>query len=225
MDVNGDRRGSLPSSVSTSEATNPVSPLHDETSERIYREEVYRAQVREQIAPKAGVKSSRAKFWAALNSAFSLWFLSTIVVGSATFFYTKCEHKREDARIASNRAITLQQQRDLATRRIDAEIASRLSYVHSLTRTQDVGADSLERALLILENPSEGGYPVNVFPEYSRRSLRSLLWDLLHDLPANTDEEKDERLRIEAAYQRARHLPTLYVLLQQCKTSSQPPNT
>jgi hypothetical protein len=204
-------------SSSVSKAAKTADRFPDETSERIYREETYRVQVREQIAKKADSKNSRGKFWEMLNSAFSLWFLSTIVVGSVTFFYTKCEHSREDARIASDRAIALQQERDLAIRKTDAEIASRLSYVHSLTRTQEVGADSLEKALLILENPSEGGYPVNVFPEYSRRSLRSLLWDLLRDLPANDDEQKDERLRIEAAYQRARLLPTLYVLLEKCK--------
>jgi hypothetical protein len=63
-----------------------------------------------------------------------------------------------------------------------------------------------------MEKPSEGRYVVNVYPEFAGRSLRSLLLDLLQVLPETTPEERDEKQRVSVAYDRARLLPTLYVL-------------
>ena len=56
-----------------------------------------------------------------------------------------------------------------------------------------------------LEQPSAVAFPVNVFPEYSNRSLRSLLWELMQVV--SEDEKKD----LTPSYKESLQLQVIYL--------------
>lgn len=117
---------------------------------------------------------SNSTKWKVLNSPIFLWFLSTVVIGIASYSYTIWNEKRQ-VRLDTVESIS----------RLDLEIANRLSFFGEQI-TSDV---EIEDALLILENPRESKFPTGVFTEFSDRSLRALLWEL-HNLVSS--EEKQE---------------------------------
>lgn len=161
--------------------------------------------------------------WSILNSPFSLWMLSSVLLGGITFAYTKWGEIRDSKRIDAEHAARLAHENLVTTRKLDAEIASRLSYVHSLTRLGEVSTKSFLLALASLEQPSTETYSVSVFPEYSQRTLRSLLWELLQVLPETSQAEKDEKQRVRVAYDRAKLFPTIYALAQRNRTTKVDP--
>ena len=117
---------------------------------------------------------THSKLWELLNSAFFLWFLSAIVLGSASFLYTKWNENKQIA-FANNEK----------TRKLDLEISSRLSFFAE----QILAKVNLKDALLVLEDPEKSDLPAGVFPEFSDRSLRALLWELQSLVPPNEEEE------------------------------------
>ena len=191
--------------------------LSDAEKNQILEQEIYRREVAQQLDTKQP-KSTRKTVWEMLNSAIVLWLLSTVVVGLISFGYARWDKQRTADRLEAEQAAAKKREDRLAERKIDAEIASRLAYVHSVTRLQKVKQSAFASALRTLEDPSREPYSVSVFPEYSKRSLRSLLWELLQVLPPDVSSE--EKQRIAAAYQRARLLPTIYTLAETYKPAS-----
>jgi hypothetical protein len=119
-----------------------------------------------------------------------------VVLATASWLYRRSEKtditERENQRTAT---------------RLDAEIASRLVYLGARfemrwTKESDEGNSQL---VIELERPSDKDYPVNVFPEYSNRSFRSLLWELIQALPER------EREDIRRAYQKSLQLQFAYL--------------
>lgn len=96
---------------------------------RIYQEEVYRCEIRAQL-DKAAQKNTKAerKMWAFVNSAFFLWFLSSVVLGSISFSYAKWDKQREIESEQRKRAALAEQENIQRTRKLDSEISSRLTY-------------------------------------------------------------------------------------------------
>lgn len=96
---------------------------------RIYQEEVYRHEVRAQL-DRTDQKNNKVggKIWTFVNSAFSLWFLSSVVVGIFSFSYAKWDKRRELEREQRERAAFVEQENIQRARKLDAEISSRLTY-------------------------------------------------------------------------------------------------
>lgn len=186
--------------------------LRNSRKNDILQEERYRREIAVQL-DSASRRTTKNAVWDALNSAFCLWLLSTVVVGFISWRYTQWEKHREADRIVHEQAAIRKREDGLTLRKLDAEIASRLQFVHSVIRLSNPSHEAVLSVLRALENPSHQTYSVNVFPEYSARSLRSLLWELVEVLPEGTDPS--ERHRILVASERARLLPTIYVLAEQ----------
>jgi hypothetical protein len=181
--------------------------LTDEEKSRIRLEEIFRREV--QVDLQGHAKNKRGKtFWEFINSAFFLWFLSTILIGTGSLLYTRWEKKKEDEKRVYEKETRIVQEKAAMIREIDAEISSRLNYFGikaPIDLDDPVPLDmSVAKALLILDKPSEADYPVNVMPEYASRSLQSLLLELLQLSPEN------ERAELQEAYQAAKTLPSIY---------------
>jgi len=116
----------------------------------------------------------QSKVWQLLNSKLFLWFLSAIIISSGSFFYTKWNENRQNI-------LTIEKQ----IKKLDLEISSRLSFCAE----QILAREKLKNVILVLENPEKSDFPAGVFTEFSRRSLRALLWEL-HSLV--TPEEKEQ---------------------------------
>ncbi|HEX8163988.1 MAG TPA: hypothetical protein VF538_19110 [Pyrinomonadaceae bacterium] len=175
--------------------------LTDEDKERIRLEELYRHEVAKELGKK---KSKWEDISAFVNSAVFIWFLSSVVLGLISFAYTKWESGREDERRKHEQELKLAQENKLIARKLDAEIASRLSYF----ATQSMRPNEttvINKIVVGLEKPSAIDYPINVFPEYANRSLRSLLWELLQVVPDNEAGE------IRLAYDKSKILYSIYL--------------
>jgi hypothetical protein len=169
--------------------------LSDEDKDRILLQEQYRYEVRQKL--EAGSKKSKVeRVWPYLNGAFSLWVLSAVVAGVISWSYT--EWKKQDE---------AERERASIQKKLDAEISSRLAYAHTLTFQKGVVPDAVGDTLIVLEKPSEGKYPVSVFPDFANRSLRALLWELHQILPDDAPDKQD----VERAFVRSRFITAAYM--------------
>jgi hypothetical protein len=202
---------------------------------RIYQEEVYRYEVRAQL-DKANRKETKLgeKVWAFMNSAFFLWFLSSVVLGVISFSYAKWDKQRGLEREQRERAALAERENAQVAKKLDAEISSRLNYFvlsQNISLVDEVAiletgnipkksaADKVfeipitgvlsEDGIMSLNNPSLSNYKFGD-PEYSNRSLRLLLLDLEKVVPS---EEKNE---IALVYQQS--LKSESVFLKAIKT-------
>ena len=168
--------------------------LKDEEKERITLEEIFREEVRKDLAArKKKAAGIRGKLWVFFNTPFGLWFLSTIVIGLATFAYTTLTQYQAD-RAKQNES----------QRRLDIEIATRLSnFDRTIRRVFDASWDlakydgaresRMEFSLAELDGRTaflpEKINNTNVFPEYNNRTFQSLLIELHGLVP---DSEKHQ---------------------------------
>lgn len=168
---------------------------------RIYQEEIYRYKIRAQL-DRTVQKKIKGKIWTFVNSAFFLWFLSSVVVGVISFLYVKWDKQRDLEREQRERAALVEQENVQSVRKLDAEISSRLAYFfysQEITGTitevrliKEHGSDMAdvsevmeyyisinltEDGIMSLYNPNVSGYKFGD-PEYANRSLRSLLLEL-----------------------------------------------
>jgi hypothetical protein len=177
--------------------------LSNDEKLRIQLEETYRREVRD--IQESQHRGGWSKFSPFLNSNFGIWLLSSCVLGLLSLGFTMWEKSRDERR----RQLDELHVREEAVRRLDAEIASRLSYVNVVWSTQ-LGSDSAPTvgraaALLALDRPNLVEYPMSVFPDFSTRTLRSLIWELKTVVPDS------ERTDIEAAWRAAQFLPRFFL--------------
>ena len=145
--------------------------LNEEEKVRIRLEEVFREELREEL------KTARAKTWrkralAFFNSALGIWLLSSVALGLVTWTYARWTETLAKAR-----------ENGEAVEKLDIEIAARIQRLESFLVDGSSNATYFI-ALVSLDNPStvDKLSPV-VFPEFARRGLRSLLWELHTRVP------------------------------------------
>jgi hypothetical protein len=125
--------------------------LTDKHKERIYQEEVYRREVREQLDNTNPPRAKKgAKIWTFINSPFFLWFLSSAVVGIISFSYANWDKQRGLERDQRERAALVDRENIQTARKLDAEISSRLTYFATsqgilLTKNSDKTSGILAR--------------------------------------------------------------------------------
>ena len=153
-----------------------------------------RIQKMEKIMARIQTRKVRfQQFWLFLNSAFCIWFLSAVVLGSITFFYSQYTSARKE-----------DEQRRLIIHRLDTEIKSRLYYIAEQSNPDKFDVENFKNMLLSIENPEHSKYPIGVFPEFKKRNMRALLWEL------HTAVSKDAKPAIKKALDAAFELRELY---------------
>jgi len=157
----------------------------------IFEDETIRATVR-------AIRARPKPLWAFLNSSFGLFVLSSVVLSSFTFGFTRWRDAIQEVKT----------RRELS-RKLDLEIGNRVSDLTRLATT------TFSYTALVTARAAVGGNPENdqeigridqfmaVFPEFRGRSLISLLWEL-------KAVSTSERYRaIDNAFNGARNIPTL----------------
>jgi hypothetical protein len=160
----------------------------------IRAEEVYRAQVQQELAAKADeTKSPASRLWDALNSSFVLWLLSSVVLSGLAACYATWQHRNE--KIKANRELI---------GKLDTEISNRIYEALSGTRSyegaiknnvlwQPRGYYTLMYQFLNNHFNSAQGEThsdFSIFQEYKECSFRALV-TMLYD-SMQTDREKKE---------------------------------
>lgn len=153
--------------------------LTEEGKIRIRDEEVFRTEVlRELEANKP--RSRPERLWALLNSSFALWFLSSVVLASLTTALTYYQSKRSEQLKMSE-----------IEKRLDTEISSRIALAQrgaSLDKERiAVHNEYLPEAIYqnvqsYLDNSfvtgSSNRLDFSIYPEYEKRTFRSLVFEL-----------------------------------------------
>ena len=93
--------------------------LSEMDKSRIRAEEIYRQEVRSEINNQSKTKSN--KIWVFLNSGFSLWFLSSILIAGGTAIYSGAQNR-----------IDKKEKNRIGLFEMQEEIRSRVDYFESL---------------------------------------------------------------------------------------------
>ena len=171
----------------------PIYIINKTRHEQVHQEKIYRRDIRRALEKQDTKQTLKQKIWVAINSAFFLWFLSTVVVGCIAFLYTQHTERSKET-----------EQDRVAIRKLDTEIKSRLYFVARQIDPKRIEDSNVSDVLLSLEKPSLESYPINVFPEYEKRNMRSLLWELHTLVP------QMEKVEIESALNATFHLRNIY---------------
>jgi hypothetical protein len=131
----------------------------------------------------------REIIWKIVNSAFVIWFLSTIVVGITTWSYSNWQEQQRGDRELNQKI-----------QRLDAEISYRFD-VSNQSRPEypdDTFVIALcyspihveQQSKPLVNNSSEAQWQTDryVFPEFKDRSLFSLMWELEQIVPESEKE-------------------------------------
>jgi hypothetical protein len=126
--------------------------------------------------PKSHKQDSlRSKVWQFVNTAFGIWFLSTIVLGFATWFYTRWSETSEIERIQTEQV-----------KKLDTEIGARIQFA-KLALAHDSSSNAVHSAV---EELLHGSNRTVVFPEYRERGIVPLMWELSSLCPSESERCK-----------------------------------
>ena len=77
--------------------------LTDNQKKLIREEEIFRCEVRTELEKRDAVTSTTGRLWRFINSAFGLWLLSSVMLGSLGFLYGYVQDTRRAKRDAQER--------------------------------------------------------------------------------------------------------------------------
>jgi len=164
--------------------------LSAQEQRRIVAEEALRAKLRKK--PREALS-----LWAVVNSSFGIFIFSSVFLSGLTVGFTKWRD-----------AIETDKKKIEAARRIDLEIASRVSQLSELTKRTTFSHTTLFPAQAAAIGESENDPDVGkldrffvVFPEFRGRSLVSLLWELKAIAP------KEEAAMLDLAFRASKQVP------------------
>jgi len=153
--------------------------LTEEGKTRIRNEEIFRTEVRRELEVNKS-RSRRERLWTLLNSSFALWFLSSIVLASLTTALTYYQAERSE-----------QLRKTEIERRLDTEISSRITLAQrgALLDGERVAqhneyppASIYQNVQSYLDNSfttgSSNRLDFSIYPEYEKRTFRSLVFEL-----------------------------------------------
>jgi len=153
--------------------------LAEEDKTRIQAEEVFRLEVRRKLEAIELSLARRVRLGAWLNSSFGLWVLSSVVLTGLTTAYTYYQNKRGE-----------QAKKEETERRLDNEISGRMSAALARLRVDELGIEKglfdppadiysgdvgyLDNSFISDPHPQD----FSIYPEYQKRTFRSLLFEL-----------------------------------------------
>src|SRR5260370_17182706 len=124
---------------------------------RIIEDERKRKEVQNLIK-----KTETRSVWKLLNEPFSLWLLSTIVVGLFTFTYAQL-----------NAYIKAREDRRTRLEKLDVQAASRVEFTVERRKQATDVAQYADLLRTLLQDTDD----TRMFPEFRDRSTLSILWD------------------------------------------------
>ena len=155
--------------------------LTEDERARIRAEEIFRHEVRRELEASGARPSRRKQFWLLLNSSFTIWALSSVVVASLTAAFTA--HQRSHAE---------QLQKAEIVRRLDTEISNRIvnALIGSHIEKGQIGKatwaytpqwiynDTVSYLDNFFRTNAQNPRDFSIFPEYRDRTFPSLILEL-----------------------------------------------
>lgn len=178
--------------------------LLEEEKTRIRAEEIFRHEVRREI--EAGMpKHSRGKqLWSLLNSTFTLWFLSSVVLAGLTAVITM--HQKSHSEQMHKADIQRRLNTEIGSRIAESLDAMRLDLKRIESGQAYYAGSIYNEALSYLDNRVTYGPKLldfSIYPDYKMRGFRSLIFELTFVVEQSTLPMLREA---EAAYKRLEDL-------------------
>jgi len=176
--------------------------LTDAEKTKIRAEEIFRAAVCHELRAEIRVhKSLKKRAWAALNTSFVLWALSSIVLSGLTAAYTSYQNHHVKA-----------EEKAAMIKKLDAEISNRIHQALGGLITTEMNVnkgqiyalkDIYANVTFYLNNKFTSSdnsvYPdFFIYPEYKNRNFRSLITELYDTVDSS---ERDEFKDVLQAYE------------------------
>jgi hypothetical protein len=157
-------------------------------------EEVYRDKVRRGLELSEPTPTLRRRLWLFLNSSVALWFLSSIVLTGLTTVFT-IQQNRHKEELKNTEAL----------RRLDIEISNRIFQARARLRIDDdavrnrgclyAPASIYSNVVKTLNNSHlDEGADFSVYPDYQKRTFRSLVVELNSVVDLSAQSELNETL-------------------------------
>lgn len=176
--------------------------LSDDEKRRIRQEELFRSDIRKELAPAPAAVQPTSRIWTVINSSFGLWLLSAVFVSGAGTIYTNHQNEvRERREQAETERSEHKQEEDLVAR-LDLEISYRLSAamakLEALSGTNgswrsDAHWSATLGALKPLSLPADGEHPP-LFPEFKHYNGLALIAERRRHSPAGEQEQLRNQL-------------------------------
>jgi hypothetical protein len=179
--------------------------LTDEERQRIQLEEQYRLEVCKQLEQE---KPKPSRSWTFLNSTFTLWLLSAVVITWAGTLYTQSQNRRIEAQKAQDAAKSEAAKNKELVERLDLEIGYRLSQVQinlvslvtdwgtkktRFTFRPGMSEKEVREIIDSLSQPSSKKFPP-LYQEFSSFSTLALIAELRRHVPPEQKAELDQVL-------------------------------
>jgi hypothetical protein len=155
-----------------------ISMLTEDQKRRIREEETFRQEVRRQLDAEKPSPSTREKTWGLINRPFTLWLLSTVVVGLLGWAYSNIqEHNKEQAH---KKEIKRKVVNELSNRAIGSQFA----LLDARTKIDQRDPDSPRFLFLRISEMFDSKDITSksninsIYPEYQNRSFQSLITEL-----------------------------------------------
>ena len=151
-----------------------------EEEKRIGAEELLPQETRPEKEPRGAKKPRGKRFLSWLNTPFALWFLSSVVVAGLGTLYTRNQNNNSERvrKAEIERRLNI----EISSRISDALVALRLEQTRIGAGQANVASAMYKEAWRYLENrvyDQDGNWmDWGVYPEYQRRSFRSLIFEL-----------------------------------------------
>ncbi len=98
---------------------------------RIRQEELFRLEIRGELAAERNEQEKGKAYWAFVNSPFFLWLLSSVLIGSITFFYGEWEERRAQEEFKMQQGAKL---REAAFESLSTDLSRYVFYSDILTK-------------------------------------------------------------------------------------------
>jgi hypothetical protein len=166
--------------------------LTESEKQKIRAEEIFREEVRTELASK---QPARSRIWSFINTSFGLWFLTTVIIGLATWSYSTMQERKKSA--ANERELLSKLATELAVRVAGCldEITSEENEA-STNPTQALfsRSDLFRNVVGILDNV--GTQQSGTFEEFAKSTFASLLVEQQPLVAAAKSAQIDHALRV-----------------------------
>ena len=158
---------------------NQKTVISEDEKIRIRAEEIFREEVRQEMAVEKAAHSPGSRLWALANSSFVLWFLSSVVVGGLTAAVAM--YQRSHATQAQKAEITRRLNTEISSRIAEGLVALHLDLKRIANGQVFFASGVYNEALSYLDNKvtdEARTLDFSIYPEYRWRSIRSLIFEL-----------------------------------------------
>ena len=177
-----------PSDPATEDVIGTRSLLSDRDRQRIREEEIYRQEIRAQLAREDEPRKLVNRAWKFLNTPLGLWLLSTVMIGFLTWGYATYQQHRVQALKEAEVRKKLSLEIVLRVRQFGGLLAQEKDKIKGNRK----GFEDLKTYLASIKRTLKPKEAISGMLEFRDRALPSLVWELMSVVSEDGRDSVDE---------------------------------